>query len=245
MTIGAAYIAYSGIEHLQASINCIRSYVNKVVVVFQDVSNFGHRKDTAKDLQGIKGVDVFIKFRPNLSKSAHENERRARQLGLDALKCEYVMTIDCDELYLPDQFKAACKEVISGGYDGSACQMQTYYKDAATVITPPETYYVPFLHKYGQLKNCKYPVTADPTRVMPVRKFKAFDRSQLEMHHLSYVRRDLKEKLINSSARANYSNRINDIIRHYNNFNGGKAYLAGRGVRLCDTKKTTVLQGLL
>ena len=39
-----------------------------------------------------------------------------------------MMTIDCDELYDPIQFKWAMEDFENGSYDTSFAKMQTFYK---------------------------------------------------------------------------------------------------------------------
>jgi hypothetical protein len=38
------------------------------------------------------------------------------------------------------------------------------------------------------------------------------------MHHGSYIRDDIRVKLINSSASGNFNNEIDNIVNHYNNW---------------------------
>ena len=69
-----------------------------------------------------------------------------------------------------------------------------------------------------------------------------FERQDIEMHHLSYVRRDIGSKLRNSSAKANFNRNIDKIVDHFNKWTfGQKALLAGMEERLYDIKEVTPL----
>jgi hypothetical protein len=50
------------------------------------------------------------------------------------------------------------------------------------------------------------------------------------MHHYSYVREDIRMKLINSSALRNYKDRVEEIVSAYQNWNGGNSGLTVHGL---------------
>jgi hypothetical protein len=43
-----------------------------------------------------------------------------------------------------------------------------------------------------------------------------FDRQNVQMHHGSYIRNDVKSKLLNSSSKAAFVNDIDRIVNYYN-----------------------------
>ena len=132
--------------------------------------------------------------------------------------CTHFLTMDEDELYHGNEFKAAVDYVINNGFDSSACQMQTYYKLSNCRVTPPETYYVPFLYRLDNRHfniGQKYPVLADPSRKLATSNHHNFTRDKLEMHHYSYVRKDIRRKLFNSASAGNYGKRLEDIAVHW------------------------------
>ena len=59
-----------------------------------------------------------------------------------------------------------------------------------------------------------------------VRRFKVFDRSELEMHHLSFVRKDLRRKLLNVSNRKNY-NSTEQFLKKISSWNPAKGLKEG------------------
>lgn len=249
MKIGASYNIFDGTELLGKSIESIRSSVDYVSVVYQNTSNFGKRS-TVDILQLLrefvqnKMVDEIREYVP-VGTVGHGNEIAKRQIGLDMCRsvgCTHFISMDCDEFYKKEQFDAAASIVVKGGYDSSACMMQTYYKEPTFALEPPETYFVPFIYKIDERSfkmSTKWPVIADPTRKMEPKKFLAFERSQLEMHHYSYVRSDIRAKLHNSSASGNFRNRIEEIAKYHDDWSSDKpAMLAGKEKRLYNVVKT-------
>ena len=63
------------------------------------------------------------------------------------------------------------------------------------------------------------PVLVDSTRKMSNRVNPIIlERKDIEMHHGSYIRTDIRKKLINSSAKNKYFKEIDKIVNHYNNW---------------------------
>jgi len=250
MKIGVGYNIFSdAIELLESSIKSIRNNVDYVTVIYQDVSNFGNQSDVnikeiLEKLKNEKLVDSFFLYKPQPI-SPHQNEINKRNMGLyvcENAQCTHFMTMDSDEYYTEEQLKFAIKQIVDGGYDSSACQMRTYYKEPIYQVTPPEDYYVSLFYKIRPGVNFvlgnQFPVLVDPSRRMNPGNCKIFTREEIEMHHMSYVRKDLTGKLMNSSARMNFDAGIPKILEHYNNFKeGDKALFAGVGERYFDLIK--------
>jgi hypothetical protein len=151
------------------------------------------------------------------------------------------MTMDIDEFYKESELNFVKEIVEIDKYDSSACQMQTYYKTAEWAITPPESYYVPLIYKLDERRfklGSKWPITADPTRRLEPKKLMIFMRDKIEMHHMSYVRKDIRAKLNNSSANGNWKNRIEELASYHDNWTPLKmARFAGSEERLYDIKQ--------
>lgn len=182
---------------------------------------------------------------PMQIKNPKENERWKRQCQLDvAVKrgAEYFMSIDEDEMYNPDELKEAFDEFKQSTAKESFCQMLTFYKRKDVIITPPEEYWVQlFVRTNGAdyLRNKPKDIKVDPSR----KSFNAkenilcFSRSQIQMLHYSYIRNNIRHKLHSQPAGANFRNRIDDIVKHYESFEyPGEAYLGGTQVRKYKTK---------
>jgi hypothetical protein len=101
--------------------------------------------------------------------------------------------------------------------------MLTYYKSWEYQLDPPEEYYVPLIIKIKNDNefafNYPSPVFVDPTRrISKLNEPLVLTRNEIQMHHGSYIRDDIRVKLINSSASGNFNNEIDNIVNHYNNW---------------------------
>mgnify|MGYP007127770109 CR=1 FL=1 len=150
---------------------------------------------------------------------------RKRNIGLDICRangCDAMMTLDCDELYDPKEFKFAKEDFEIGDYDTSFCKMSTYYKEPIYRLYPKEEYYSPLFYKikkdteFGYVSS-DYPVILDPTRKVKAGYSRIFEREEIEMHHYAYVRNDIASKVINSSSQSDEVSK-QKVIFHYNNF---------------------------
>jgi hypothetical protein len=251
MKLGAAYNVFDGVELLEGSIKSIRDNVDFICVVFQEFSNFGNQLDRQsiqlfKDLVEKKVIDQIHYYKPVNNYPAGVNEIRKRNIGkgiCNLERCTHFLTIDTDEYYLPSQFKAAKQMVYEMDMDSSACQMLTYYKEKDVILWPPEDYYVPFIYKVDDRlfkANTNWPASADPTRKLEFLKGQLFDREVIQMHHFSYVRNDIRQKLENSTAMVNWENRIPTIAEYHDNWVYPKpALLAGSKERYYDIMRVS------
>jgi hypothetical protein len=238
MKLGISYNVFDGEELLENSIKSIRKNVDYISVVYQTTSNFGNPSDEGlvpllEKLEKDGLIDELFMYKPTLNKGGHYNEIRKRNLGLyisEGAKCTHHMAMDSDEFYTNDQFRFMKETMLEGDYDSSACQMITYYKDSNYRLDPKEEYYVtlPFKIKQGVefVMGCPFPVLVDPTRRMEHGKYKIFSRDEIEMHHMSYVRKDIRKKLQNSSASPNFKN-IDKIVDYFNKWEYPKQGLMG------------------
>lgn len=247
MKLGVSYNLFDGEELLEFSITNIRPCVQYISVVYQDISNLGNHSNSqiimfleSLKLKGL--IDDIIKYEPNLSLKGHGNEVIKRNIGLESCQrngCTHFMSMDCDEFYGAKELEHI-KSLLSG-YDSSACQMQTYYKTSEWAIHPPETYYVPLIYKIDERRfnlNVRWPITADPTRRLDPKNMKVFTRNEIEMHHMSYVRKNIRAKLNNSSANGNWKNRIESLAAYHDNWTPlQKAQFAGSEERFYDVKQ--------
>ena len=229
MKLGVSYNLFDGEELLEGSIKQIRQHVDYISVVYQRVSNFGNPCNDGlipllQRLYDEKLIDEVFEFMPKINKGGHSNEIQKRNIGLalsQGAGCTHHMSMDSDEYYLPSEFDNLKKLIEDGDYDSSFCQMQTYYKSWEYSLNPPEEYYVSLIFKIKQDSNYVMgyptPVLVDPTRRMsPSVKPLILKREQIQMHHGSYIRDNIRTKLTNSSASVNFNNDIDRIVNHYN-----------------------------
>ena len=238
MKLGVSYNVFDGEELIENSIKSIRGNVDYISVVYQTESNFGNPADEGlvpllEKLESDGLIDELFMYKPTLNKGGHYNEIRKRNLGLyisEGAKCTHHMAMDSDEFYTDEQFSFMKETMVSGDFDSSACQMITYYKDSKYRLDPKEEYYVslPFKIRSGveYVMGSPFPVLVDPTRRMDAGKFKVFTRNEIEMHHMSYVRKDIRKKLQNSSASPNFRN-IDKIVDYFNKWEYPKQGLMG------------------
>lgn len=241
MKLGVSYNLWNGEELLKASILSIRDSVDFISIIYQDKSNHNNKRNNLRpflnSLLKEKLINEVYYYEPDLSLHPKENELNKRNLGLSLSRnerCTHHLSIDVDEFY-NKQFNKAKKEIERNNINVSVCQMQTYYKHPTLQIIPPEKYYVTFIFAINEqtkfvlnLKN--YPVLVDPSRYVPIGgSFKIFRRKELEMHHMSYVRKNIRFKMENAGAKCNYVNDIDKLVNHYENFKKGDlAMFAGK-----------------
>lgn len=230
MKLGVSYNLFDGEELLEGSIRQIRDQVDHISVVYQLTSNFGNpcNDELLPLLNKLKNdglINELFEYNPKINNGGHFNEITKRNIGLSlsvGAGCTHHMSMDSDEYYLPEQFKFLKEEMINGTYDSSYCQMKTYYKTWEYQLDPPEEYYVSLIYRinnYSLFEMGKQsPVLVDPTRRMDAGKYRLFKRDEIEMHHGSYIRNDIRSKLTNSSASINFKNDIEKIVTHYNNW---------------------------
>lgn len=211
MKLGVSYNLYDGEELLRASIRAIRSEVDFVTVVYQDVSNFGERREPLlpllRQLKAEGLVDAWVAYEPDLKLEPRMNERRKRVLGLESSRscgCDYHLDMDVDEFYRADELHRAKDFILSGGYDGTACWIENYLGSPEYLVLDRDDLFVPFIiripKRSARLYNGVYPVIADRTRTMRRNgTFQLLPRDLIAMHHMSLVRKNLERKLGNST----------------------------------------------
>ncbi len=233
MRLGVSYNIFDGFELLEGSIKQIRQQIDYISVVYQTVSNFGNPCDPEllPLLERLKSeglIDELFEYSPKINKGGHFNEIQKRNIGLalsQGAGCTHHMSMDSDEYYIPSEFENLKKTIIDGDYDSSYCQMQTYYKSWDYALDPAETYYVSLIFKIKNDSNyvlmAPSPVLVDPTRRMsPTNKHIVLERKDIQMHHGSYIRNNIRIKLSNSSSRTDNWN-IDGVVNYYEKFKDG------------------------
>ena len=231
MKLGVSYNIFDGEELLEGSITQIRSYVDFISVVCQTTSNFGkpcteNLLPLLKRIKKEKLVDEILLYTPDIRNGGHFNEMQKRNIGLRSsltAGCSHHMSMDCDEYYITKEFASLKKLVQEGDYDSSYCQMLTYHHNWEYILDPPEEYYVSLITKVDEqscfVLGAPAPVLVDPTRrILGLKTPLVLKRNQLQMHHGSYIRNNIRIKLENSSASINFNHEIEKIVEHYNNW---------------------------
>jgi len=251
LKFGAAYNLCTGSELIMDSILSIRKNVDYITVIYNEISvnnipvknNLKELLQKLKDEKLIDDFKLFVHKKEIEEKEIHNKHKEIEQRneGLQMCKdngCTHFMTMDCDEFYTDSEFKKAKEEIIKNDFNSTYCKMISYYKDESHVIDPPEEYFVPFIYKI--INNCEFhiqefPVLCDPSREYFVGKYKIFDRSELQMHHFTYVRNDLADKLFNAPTKEKYEGHFKVLIKYFNQWKEGDQGLTYNGY--CDLKK--------
>jgi len=248
-SFSVSYNVFDGEELLKDSILSIRDSVDYISVVYQEISNFGNKCSDnllplLNELYESKLIDKLYKYEPRLEITPHFNEVNKRNIGYFISMenyMDYHMSMDSDEFYLKDEFEFMKSKYVEEGLDSAYCQMLTYYKNKNYILDPPEDYYVSLFYKvneyYYYYFHAQSPVLVDSTRRMEPGKFKIFERNEIQMHHLSYVRNNIRSKFTNSSANKDFKD-IDKTIEYFNNWNeGDDAMMMGSDIKMYKTKK--------
>jgi hypothetical protein len=248
--LGVSYNVFDGEEHLENSILCIRENVDFICVVYQVTSNYGEfREDLEPYLLDLKQrglIDYLYQYTPkNIEGKARGeiNEVIKRNIGRDICvkvgKCTHHITMDCDEMFISEEFEKAKEEVITNGYDTSYVEYDNYYKKTNLVISKQGFMkatnqrsitlgYISFIVKCDERNygGGVSPIFVDPTRTIECKDFIILNSRDIKMHHYSYIRsgeESLKRKLNNTSfkqhekAEAGYDK----VIERFNNYKDG------------------------
>ncbi len=242
--LGVSYNLFDGEELLEASIKSIRSQVDYINVIYQNISNYGNKSET--DLKAFleslikKGlVDEIYLYEPNLDNTPHRNEKNKRNIGLKLAKkrgCTHFASLDTDEFYNASQLAYAKEFVKINNIECSAVSIIEYIKKPSRQIVSgytfsPDskelyTFYVPFImkikwHKQSHGKEF-FPCLTDPTRTLNGKgKFYLFPKHEIAMHHMSSIRKDLYKKYLNSSIMSSneeIQKRVKELQKDISNF---------------------------
>lgn len=207
MRIAAIFnVWYDCLCLLPHAIENIRPVVDEVIVVWSRKSNRGQVADYE-----LPKECTLIQCEP-ISNVPHINETAKRNAGLEAAKAggfTHFIMCDSDEFYIQTDFLREKKAIEALNISGTVCRVQTYFKSPTLTIGIDHTL-VPFIHKVTptlkyHLKFAGYPMAyergaarIDCTRRLNITR--GVQMVDIVMHHYSWVRKDIKLKLENSSA---------------------------------------------
>lgn len=239
MKLGVSYTVFDGVELLESAILQIRPHVDFIHVAYQEHSWFGHsmNPDDLRTLQNLvkrKLIDSLEKF-TNFKIIKPEGrgviqskgfEMQKRQMGLNACirnRCTHFISMDVDEFYKSEEFKAAKDLVKSKNISLSSCRFINYVKepifhrgyDGATV---------PFICKItASSRMCKKFFTrCDPTRGVTKTVPGAdliIPKESMSMHHMETVRRDLHKKYMATTRAIFKRGRTNQLVSNIKSVN--------------------------
>ena len=246
--LGYGIIVFDDVCHLRNMLTEVRHCCDEIVVCLQNESYYGAPIDQ-KVVEYIgwlveqKLVDDVIWFKPTKfyeEEGPHAPrfvETDKRNFILDYLEkekgCSHTMVIDSDEFYDGEDFERV-KNLIDGADDikVSYCQYVNYYRDYRHVMVWPFYCYVPFITEARyrfDFKNGSFDKPSDPTRryYIPEKdgKYCTLHFKTIKMHHLSWIRQDIRSKIDNWSSRKYFEHipGLRDrILDRYENFKEGQ-----------------------
>lgn len=226
MKLGLSYLAFNGEELLPFALKPIRNQIDFVSVVYQTTSYYGELADPnlttlLTKLQDEGLVDKLIHFESDHNLKRTLNEMKARNVGLEESRkngCTHHISADVDEFYIPDQLEFAKKEMED--YDASAVSLINYFKKPTFRIVPNRKYEVSFIHTVENDYNLgtNYPYRIDITRKMNTNKCRTFEMNEFVIHHMTFVRKNIRSKLANST---NKVKDLDDFVEKFDKYQLG------------------------
>lgn len=221
MKLAAGYVVFDSLETLEPSIRSIRSNVDIVIVSYQLISWRGRPASdellpTLERLKSIGLIDHIIEFtdfiasdliRPSEVMNAKRYELVKRHGCLDLAKelgATHYMSIDADEFYRESELAWAKKEIAEKSLDATAVRYINYV--TPTLHRGHSRWKIPFI--YRVTPTCMHHAKqnlftgVDPTRGLydeSYRNIRIFEESNISMHHMEMVRKDLVAKYTDSS----------------------------------------------
>lgn len=233
--LGLSIICFEGTEHLKSIISEIRDLIDVIIIHKQNISYCGNSIDE-EDLNNINNlkeiglVDHIIDFDIINDMPYREQETIKRNNSIEFLQqqgCTHVMIIDSDEFYDHNEFAKAKEFIYNDNQEISYCRYINYYHDLTHYLIMPFECYVPFIFKsnYRFKFNCiDFELPSDPTRRVKkpinVNNF-IFKWKDIKMHHFSWIRKDIRKKINNWSAKKYFDESLIDkAVESFKNWNG-------------------------
>ena len=240
--LGIGINCFSATEILRHTLKPIRTAHYVVAVVskesFQGIPIPKKNLDTINQLHSEGFIDEVVYAEYESSMPPKEREISSRNKGLTmATKngCTHFMTMDEDEIYHEDEFRKAFDIVVEEGAESSYCKIYDYYKSMDLRVSPPPEYVVPFIYKINgrHFGSNVWNIKADSTRKMRPGKVVSLPRDVVSMHHMSWVRDNIRLKLFNSSTYNSSNHELREkMAKYYDSWsNGDKAWIYGHGFK--------------
>lgn len=233
MKLCAIYNVWDDYDLLELSIENIKSLVQGVIIITSTKSNYGEVSELPDFIkwtnQPSLNISVYVR-EPQFSHPMN-SETDKRNFGLNKareLGYTHFIMMDADEFYHPEDFlKEKQRFIDNPDLQGLVSPTRVYFK-SPTLTIGLDTTLVPFIHKITPtLKhefNRRYPfawqghnIKIDPTRSLNIDS--GVEMCDIVMEHMSYVRRDLRKKVRNSTAKANIEK--SSLFQDYKNAKEG------------------------
>lgn len=231
MKLGISYMVFDGSELLKFAVASIRKHVDFISVVYQTTSYFGNPADPelVPNVQALEGVvDKTVCCQPNLKLHHKVNELNYRNVGLQLSReagCTHHISADVDEFYRPEELERA--KGLMEGYDYSIAPYEYYYKDPSWLVVPCQNLITSFMHTVDNEyeMNKEFPFGIETTRKLKTAgKCKTFSKDEFIVHHMSYVRKDIRRKLANSDTGLVYDRKLDKFVEKFAKYQLGDLF---------------------
>lgn len=251
--LGLGIVAFEGTEMIKNITWSIRDLCDFIVVCLQKVSYHGDpiREEDVRRVENLEKVGLIDRIIWFEAKDNHTDDSKGngprlietdkRNFILDYLEyeagCSHSMIIDSDEFYDHDDFENA-KAIFdnSENIHITYCEYINYYRDYLHVMVWPFRSYVPFIAeaKYRfDFYRGNFNRPSDPTRRYVLdetdRNFTIYTWNTLKMHHLSWIRINIEDKIDAWSSKVKFSDfeelKTAILDRYYNYKDGMNAII--------------------
>lgn len=212
MKLSASYNYFNGEEHFLASLHTVRSKIDHISVVWQEISNAGEKlSERAHSVleearrQGL--VEDIIRFKPNLKQKRRLNEKEKRRIGLETARrvgATHFLTLDTDEFYRPEDLSRAKILILENGWRSTS--VESYCHVGRPIYRAKDSTCCCFITEIApdtEIGVAEFPCeNVDSTRRMTAQRetHHHFGVDTVAMYHMNYVRTDFAQKLRNSST---------------------------------------------
>jgi hypothetical protein len=227
--------SFDASELLEISLSEIRDQLDFVGAIWQQKSYCGNPMDPIdmEELQRLKKIgliDELIEFKGDMNKPHREQETDKRNMGIRMAKergYSHVISADADELYDKDQFKEAKRQINEKGWPITYWSYVNYYRDFDHYLVYPFRPFVPGIHStfFTYTFNGPAPGPTDPTRriLNPTNiGTYLFPDEVIRMAHGAWVRKNIRKKLENWSAKDHFPQSLIDVaVERWENWKEG------------------------
>lgn len=241
---------YNIISELRNSVDYVSIGLQKVSYHGDPISNID-LQEVIRLKEEDQIVDNIVYINLDLNSAPRVQETQKRNILIQDAQdhgCTHCICIDSDEYYTHKSFDAACKKIDENDYPITYCQYINYYHDYNHFLVYPfkNGMHVPFVTRveYRHDFECTdFTLPSDPTRrfvrpydsIQKVRDksgkvydvkhytvdYYVFPWNEIKMHHLSWLRANIRKKLNMWSSKTCFDN-FNDLIDKacvaFNNF---------------------------
>lgn len=208
MRIGAVTLAYNDEGIIKGTLNCLKPFVDKHVVLISKTPYFGKPSppDNTEKICRDFGCEVIL--------GEWELDHHQRTLGNQLCSdCDWVITFDSDEMMTSDELTKFIKFLENTKAEAVVTKPIVYFKSTDYILDPPSDY-MPII------------ATKPYVEFTYIRNIdRGFAIYEGIMHHVSWAEpKDIQKKVLNYAHATDFDG-AKWYKEHYENWNGGKIIL--------------------